>query len=172
MKDIATVDLDPLNVGGHTFARKQANARCVIRIPYIWERPPRHRQLEIEQTRQIKNQHVFFSDRTVMHHRATWQCDIDRASHFAVNTHNEILHLIAPTPPISHHVQFTGAWVTLWMRRKSLRQSVGKIRNTNGFKFVIHFDRRRTTFDKRPSCTCMTDHICIRRKLCMIGRPI
>ena len=121
VKDVARVDADPLHIAGRTFERQKTDAWLICPIPVVGQTGTALCGIQIKDTRQVKNQRVFFGDGHVVNHRATWQRNVNVATHAPVDTNYEILHLVAPAPVIRHHVHLAGGGVALGVSRKRER---------------------------------------------------
>ena len=62
VKDVARVDAHPLHVAGRTFERQKTDAWLIRAIPVVGQTGTALCGIQIKDTRQVKNQRVFFGD--------------------------------------------------------------------------------------------------------------
>ena len=162
MKAVTHGHIDPNDIVRGTFSGQQAYPIPVVGIPLKWEAVGGE-HVEINGYRLIVDDHVFFGQRHIVHHRHTRQRHVNRLTHFAIGAHHHVLNMIHPLGPrINHGMHLPGHRINFGMCGKRPGQRAFKVVSTNGFQLVGKFYRRASRLNHGPGFAGKRAHIGIR----------
>ena len=159
METISHGHIDPNDIVIGAFSWHQTHPVSIVWIPLEWEAVGSE-HIEVYSYRLVVDDHVFFGQRHVVHHRHPGHRHINGLADFAVGAHHHILHMIHPLWPRIHHgMHFPRHWVNFGVSGKRAGERAFKVVSTNSFQLVGKLHWRAAGLYHCPGFARKTAHI-------------
>ena len=162
MEDVARLDVAPDDVRPLAFARQQADARGVFRIPAIGEALARDERRHREGDGQVHDDDVVLGDHAVVDRRAVLYFDRLVAADFSVGPENRVPDRGRITACIADRMHLAGIRIKVRMGRERLAERAVEIREFPRLELFRDFGGIAAGFDDGEDLASMADDIGVR----------